>query len=159
KVSIRGKLVPIEVPFHTDPVVERLHWQMDVGGGFQFNDREASSAIGGKHVEDAAIAACEGGYLAIDRLRAQPGVDCFDLCAGQRFEPRFRVAPVERVQAVGGFRAADAVEFLNQALDLVGVMFPRGTAGVETKEEAVARQLGELDSADAQAGAAIVSGD
>src|SRR5581483_8085695 len=106
KVSVNPEFAAVEVPFDPDPVVERLHGEVQVGRGLQLDYDQPSGAIDGKQVEYAALAGGEGRDLAVDRIGQKRGVEDLDLRARLGFEPRLGILPIKRMLAI----AAGAVD-------------------------------------------------
>ena len=102
EIATGGEFAAVEVPLDADPIIQGLQGKVEVGGGFQFNDRQAAGAVDGEEVEDTAVTAGEGRDLALDRVGEQRGVQGFEVRARLRFEPGFGVLAEERVIAVGG---------------------------------------------------------
>ena len=94
EVAVGGELVAFGVPGDAHPIVEGLEREMDVFGGFDFEDDEAAGAFNRKQVSDAAVDAGEGGDLAVDGFRAEAGVEGGDGFADAHFEPGFGSALV-----------------------------------------------------------------
>jgi hypothetical protein len=111
-----------------------------------------------QQIENAALAAGEGGHLPVDRYRiaAQRGVASFDLRARLRFEPGLEILPVKRMIALGGLGAPHAVQFFDEALDLGDMVLPSRAPFAHSEEQLAAGDFREFDTADPPTGAAIV---
>ena len=136
---------------------------MDIGRSFEFDDGEAAGVIDRQQIENAALAAGEGGDLPVDGIALKGCIDHVEMGAGLRFEPGFGELAVEGMLAAFGIGRAGAVELFNQAHDLGDVALARRVAlaggMVEAEMEIAAFEHGELDAAHAQAHAAVVARD
>jgi len=119
---------------NADPVVEALEGEVEVFGGFEFNEREAVVAGDGEEVEQAAVevgaGAGEGGDLGVDGGGLEAGVEGGEIGAEGAFEPALGKGAEEVVlRGVGGG---------------FGGRFGRGFGGGFAAVEEVADQLAEV---------------
>ena len=123
KITVRGELAAVQMPFDADPIIQRLQRQVQIGRRLQLDHRQPAGAVHRQQIHDAALAR---------RRRPAPGRRP---ARGAAWRPGSRSAaracdsshasgllPVERVVAVGRFGRARAVELLHQALDFGGVV-------------------------------------
>jgi hypothetical protein len=77
---------------------------MEIFVGLELDDKEAAGAVDGEEVEHAAVGGGEGGYLAVDALRVDAGLDVEQLLAEGGLEPALRLEAVEGIlPAAAGF--------------------------------------------------------
>ena len=108
-----GKIaVALEIPFalmpaHAQPVIHRLHRQLDIFRSFQFDHHEASSPRHTQQVEYAAIARGQRRNLRIEMARIELGVEAGGILAAPASRSS-APAPRDRgVIRVGGERRCD----------------------------------------------------
>ena len=73
---------------------------MQIGAGLQFDHGEPAGVINRQQVQNAALAAGEGGHLSVDGVAAESGIEGFDFGAGLRFQPCLGILAVEGVVRV-----------------------------------------------------------
>ena len=56
---------------HTRPIIKRLHRQMQIIVGFQFDDRQSSCPRHSQQIEDGPVSISKGWNLRIKNLRPQ----------------------------------------------------------------------------------------
>src|SRR5580698_3666067 len=109
---------------------------MDVLAGFQLDHGEPAVAIDTEQVDNAALTGGELGDLAVERGRVDHGVERFDLRPHLRFEPRFRMAHINRIGTVDGMGMAHSGEFTGEAFGFGDMGFTASRmAVIETEEE------------------------
>lgn len=90
EVAETFEITGFEMFADTQPIVEGLKRELEIGGGFELDDDEAASVVDAKQIDDAAIAGSEDGDLSIDGLGAERSVNVRGTAADERFEPGFR---------------------------------------------------------------------
>ena len=92
--AMAGKLAALRVPFHANPIVERLQRQMHVGGRLEFDHGEAAQRVARKQVDNASITRGECRRLTVYRLKSQVGIDEVQPRSDHRLEPCLRLISV-----------------------------------------------------------------
>ena len=72
EIAVGRELIAIQVPFDAQPVIQRLHGKLQIGGSLQFQHRQSAGTFDRQQIEHAAIAARKGRHLIVNRrgLRA-----------------------------------------------------------------------------------------
>src|SRR5260370_6344512 len=116
EIAIASEITLLQMTTHAKPIVGGLQWEMNVLGGFQFEDGQARRAGDGKKVQDAVFAAGIGEDLGVDVARIERGIDAGDVLANERFEPALGLGTIKGMTCVAGQRMAVNLEFMEQAL-------------------------------------------
>lgn len=85
---------------HTNPVIERLHGQMQILIGFQLNHDESVVAIQRQQVQHSSIARAHRGNLRVDWLVSQIRQQLRDPHAQARLQPTLRLHAKERIDVL-----------------------------------------------------------
>ncbi len=115
EIAIAGEITLLEMTTHAKPIVGGLQWQMNVLGGFQFEDGQAPRAGHGEKIEDAVFAAGVGEDLRVDVARIERGINASDVLANERFEPALGLGTIKGMTCVAGRRMAVNFEVMEQA--------------------------------------------
>ena len=102
---------------HAQPVIDRLHHQVNVFGRFQFKNRKPAVARDSKQVDDSAIARRKRRDLRVDVPRIEPRVDARRVGGHHGFQPPFRLRPVEPVLGVRSQRMAVRFHLPDQSFE------------------------------------------
>jgi hypothetical protein len=150
EIAMVLKLAAVQMPLDAEPIIQGLQGQMEVFGGFELDDGEASVPIGRDQIEDAAITGREGRHLPIDRLRKQSGVDDLDILAHLGFQQGLRVeAAIEFAgMRTGGIGAGLQMRVQVAMIGRIGLIF--GT--VLVIEERAVLHCAAIEKGQAQAG-------
>ena len=70
-IALGRELAAIQVPFNANPIVQGLHRELQIGGGFELDDSEAAGMVHREQIENAALATGEGRHLAVDGIAAE----------------------------------------------------------------------------------------
>jgi len=116
EIAIAGEITLLQMTTHAKPIVGGLQWEMNVLGGFQFEDGQAPRAGDGKKIQDAVFAAGIGEDLGVDVARIKRGINAGDVLANERFEPALGLGAIKGMTCVAGQRMAVNLEFMEQAL-------------------------------------------
>src|SRR5260370_34868231 len=116
EIAIAGEITLLQMTTHAKLIVGGLQWEMNVLGGFQFEDGQAPRAGDGKKIQDAVFAAGIGEDLGVDVARIERGINAGDVLANERFEPALGWGTIKRMTCVAGQRMAVNLEVMEQAL-------------------------------------------
>lgn len=81
------------MPGHAPPIVEPLHWLMNVLVGFEFDHGKAPFARYRQHINHGAVGSRKCENLRIEARRIQPAIQGADVFHHQRFQPAFGMQP------------------------------------------------------------------
>src|SRR5258708_19691542 len=113
EIAIAGEITLLQMTTHAKPIVSGLQREMNVLGGFQFEDGQAPRAGDGEKVQDAMFAAGVGEDLGVDVARIEYGINAADVLANERFEPALGLGTIKRMTCV----AFQPLAFNLQAID------------------------------------------
>lgn len=154
EIAVGGELVAFGVPGDAHPIVEGLEGEVDILGGLDFQDDEASRAFDREQVGDTAVEAGEGGNLAVDGFRAEAGVEGGDGFANAHFEPGFRPALVQDAAVF----AAEVDEFGDEGAQFGEVIGMEDALIIDAAAEFAVAPAGEFEAEDAETGGAAGEG-
>ena len=117
EISIAREVALLQMTADTEPIIRRLDRQVNMFGGFQLEDSEATRAGDRKYIKDAVYAAAIGEDLRVDKTRIERGIDARDVFADDGFEPSFGLQAMERMARVTGERMPVDLEIVQQAFE------------------------------------------
>src|SRR6266436_9829196 len=114
KISVTRKVFALPVMPHVPPVAGGLQSQVNVLGGFQFENGQPPASRDAKQIEDAVLAPGIGEDLRINETCIKLRVYARHILSNNRLQPAFRLRAIKRVPRVGGQRVAVRFEIIQQ---------------------------------------------
>ena len=103
---------------HSQPVIHRLHHQMNILRSFKLNHGEPAIARRGEQIDHAAFAGGERGDLSVDMPGVESSVDAARIGCDHGFEPTFGLAAVEAMLGVWGQRVTVRFQLADQRFEV-----------------------------------------
>ena len=80
EIPITLKISCLSVLLNSDPIIERLQRQVQVGRGLQLQDCQTAAPVDRQEVEHASLPAGESRHLSVDRIGLERSIERLDLC-------------------------------------------------------------------------------
>jgi len=100
KVSETLEIAPAMMPSHPRPVIEALHWEMEIFGGLQFDYGKAAIAGDAEQIDHGAVSSGKGRHLRIKLRGIEARIEQGNVALNYGLQPALGLQPIERMVVI-----------------------------------------------------------